>query len=62
MFVHLQAGRKVSGKLRGYDLFLNLVLDSAQDETIPGQRHLLDTVVCTFQLSKLDIDWTLLGR
>jgi len=46
LFVHLQGGRKVSGTLRGYDLFLNLVLDDAQEETTPAQRHPIGTVVC----------------
>jgi small nuclear ribonucleoprotein (snRNP)-like protein len=51
MFVHLQGGRKVSGTLRGYDLFLNLVIDDAVEETTPAQKHPLGTVV-----SRL-IDW-----
>jgi small nuclear ribonucleoprotein (snRNP)-like protein len=46
LFVNLQGGRKVSGTLRGYDLFLNLVLDEAQEETTPAQRHPIGTVVC----------------
>ena len=45
LFVHLQGGRKVSGTLRGYDLFLNLVIDDAQEETTPAQRHPIGTVV-----------------
>jgi|SRR5579863_7523160 len=45
LFIHLQGGRKVSGTLRGYDLFLNLVIDDAQEETTPAQRHPIGTVV-----------------
>lgn len=45
LFVNLQGGRKVSGTLRGYDLFLNLVIDEAQEETTPGQKHPIGTVV-----------------
>jgi small nuclear ribonucleoprotein G len=45
LFVHLQGGRKVSGTLRGYDLFLNLVIDDALEETTPAQRHPLGTIV-----------------
>ncbi|KAK7060291.1 hypothetical protein VNI00_001056 [Paramarasmius palmivorus] len=45
LFVHLQGGRKVSGTLRGYDLFLNLVIDDALEETTPGQKHPIGTVV-----------------
>ena len=46
LFVHLQGGRKVSGTLRGYDIFLNLVIDDAVEETTPGQKHPIGTVVC----------------
>ena len=45
LFINLQGGRKVSGTLRGYDLFLNLVIDDAQEETTPAQRHPIGTVV-----------------
>ena len=45
LFIHLQGGRKVSGILRGYDLFLNLVIDDATEETTPAQKHPLGTVV-----------------
>ena len=59
LFVHLQGGRKVSGTLRGYDLFLNLVIDDAIEETTPAQKHPIGTVVsdflqCVFELM---IDW-----
>ena len=52
LFVHLQGGRKVSGTLRGYDLFLNLVIDEALEETTPGQKHPIGTVVRDTQLSR----------
>ncbi|TFY82224.1 hypothetical protein EWM64_g1789 [Hericium alpestre] len=45
LFVHLQGGRKVSGTLRGYDLFLNLVIDDAVEESTPAQKHPIGTVV-----------------
>ncbi|KAJ3475055.1 hypothetical protein NLI96_g12087 [Meripilus lineatus] len=51
LFIHLQGGRKVSGILRGYDLFLNLVIDDALEETTPAQKHPIGTVVCTSFLS-----------
>ena len=50
LFVHLQGGRKVSGVLRGYDLFLNLVLDDCLEETIAAQKFPIGTVV-SLQLS-----------
>jgi small nuclear ribonucleoprotein G len=45
LFIHLQGGRKVSGVLRGYDLFLNLVIDDALEETMAAQKHPIGTVV-----------------
>jgi small nuclear ribonucleoprotein (snRNP)-like protein len=45
LFIHLQGGRKVSGTLRGYDIFLNLVIDDAIEETTPAQKHPIGTVV-----------------
>ncbi|BGP28680.1 hypothetical protein JCM10296v2_000416 [Rhodotorula toruloides] len=32
LFVNLQGNRKISGYLRGFDIFLNLVLDDAREE------------------------------
>jgi small nuclear ribonucleoprotein G len=48
LFIHLQGGRKVSGTLRGYDLFLNLVIDDAIEESTPAQKHPIGTVVSDF--------------
>ena len=45
LFIHLQGGRKVSGVLRGYDLFLNLVIDDALEETTPAEKYPIGTVV-----------------
>lgn len=38
LLINVQGGRKVTGILRGFDIFLNLVLDEAKDETYPGQE------------------------
>jgi len=47
VFVHLQGGRNVSGNLRGYDLFLNLVLDDAREEpNIPMGPGSIVCVIC----------------
>ena len=50
LFIHLQGGRKVSGTLRGYDLFLNLVIDEAIEETVPAQKNPIGTVVCPMSI------------
>lgn len=36
LFLNLQGNRKISGVLRGFDIFLNLVLDEAQEENLEG--------------------------
>jgi small nuclear ribonucleoprotein G len=38
LFLHIQGGRNVSGVLRGFDMFLNLVVDQAYEELGAGQR------------------------
>lgn len=45
LFIHLQGGRKISGVLRGYDIFLNLVVDDAMEETVAAAKHPIGTVV-----------------
>lgn len=45
VFVNLQASRKVSGVLRGYDIFLNLVLDDATEETNQAEKKPIGTIV-----------------
>ncbi|CAE6516494.1 unnamed protein product [Rhizoctonia solani] len=39
LFIHLQGGRKISGVLRGFDIFLNLVVDDAVEETVPAEKQ-----------------------
>lgn len=45
LFIHLQGNRKVSGTLRGFDIFLNLVVDDAMEESTPAQKTPIGTVV-----------------
>lgn len=45
LFIHLQGGRKISGILRGFDIFLNLVVDDALEETVAAAKHPIGTVV-----------------
>ncbi|KAF8592372.1 like-Sm ribonucleoprotein [Ramaria rubella] len=45
LFIHLQGGRKISGVLRGFDIFLNLVVDDALEETVAASKHPIGTVV-----------------
>ena len=45
LFIQLNSNRKVLGILRGYDVFLNIVLDDAVEETASGERKRLGMVV-----------------
>ncbi|KAG8836219.1 hypothetical protein FRC17_008955 [Serendipita sp. 399] len=45
LFIQVQGGRKVSGILRGFDIFLNVVLDDSMEETVPGKKSPLGQVV-----------------
>ncbi|TIB59012.1 hypothetical protein E3P78_03717 [Wallemia ichthyophaga] len=45
VLVNLQANRKVTGQLRGFDLFLNLVLDDAHDESVAGEKSKIGQTV-----------------
>lgn len=54
LFVHLQGGRKVSGVLRGYDLFLNLVLDDCLEESTAAQKFPIGTVVSLELATKIE--------
>ncbi|KAJ9105075.1 hypothetical protein QFC19_003707 [Naganishia cerealis] len=38
VYVHIQANRAMSGVLRGYDMFLNLVLEQSFEELGAGER------------------------
>lgn len=44
LFVQLNGARKVIGVLRGYDVFLNIVLDEAVEEKANGERQRLGMV------------------
>lgn len=45
VYVTLNASRAVSGTLRGFDMFLNLVIDEAYEEVGKGERVRLGTSV-----------------
>lgn len=45
IFILIQGGRKVTGVLRGFDIFLNLVVDDAYEETVPADKHSIGMVV-----------------
>lgn len=45
LFVQLNGNRKVLGILRGYDVFLNIVLDEAVEEKLGGEKVRLGMVV-----------------
>ncbi|KAK3610462.1 hypothetical protein CHS0354_016651 [Potamilus streckersoni] len=41
----LNGGRKISGILRGFDPFMNLVIDETVEETKTGEKHSIGMVV-----------------
>lgn len=45
LLIELQGKRKITGRLRGFDIFLNLVLDEACEVTRPAQKDELGEVV-----------------
>jgi len=45
LFVQLNGSRKMIGVLRGYDVFLNLVLDEAVEERENGEKLKVGTAV-----------------
>ena len=45
--VKLNGGRQVTGVLRGYDPFMNLVVDECMEETKLGERNQIGMVVST---------------
>lgn len=45
VLVKLNAGRSVIGILRGFDPFMNLVIDESIEETKTGDRHSIGMVV-----------------
>jgi small nuclear ribonucleoprotein G len=46
LFVQLNGSRKIIGVLRGYDVFLNIVLDEAVEEKSNGEKVKVGTTVC----------------
>ena len=47
VFVQLNGARKVTGVLRGFDPFMNLVLDEAVEEVSPTEKKQIGMVVCS---------------
>lgn len=43
--IQLNGNRKVSGILRGYDQFMNLVIDNAIEEVSPQEKNNIGMVV-----------------
>ena len=41
----LNGGRRISGILRGFDPFMNLVVDETVEETKTGEKHAIGMVV-----------------
>jgi len=45
MIIKLNGNRKISGILRGYDQFMNLVIDNTVEEVSPSERNEIGMVV-----------------
>ncbi|EGF80195.1 hypothetical protein BATDEDRAFT_11709 [Batrachochytrium dendrobatidis JAM81] len=45
LFVQLNGNRKVTGVLRGYDPFMNIVLEDASEELGDGEKNFLGSIV-----------------
>ena len=59
LFIQLNGGRKVTGILRGYDPFMNLVVDETVEEISPAERHNIGMVVSFLSSgSKIPPPWT----
>jgi small nuclear ribonucleoprotein G len=50
VFIQLNGDRKVTGVLRGFDPFMNLVLDEAVEETNPEKKNSIGMVVSRTRL------------
>ena len=48
--VKLNGNRTVIGILRGFDPFMNIVLDEALEDVSPTQKNNIGMVVCHFSL------------
>ena len=48
--VKLNGGRRVTGILRGFDPFMNLVVDESIEETKTGEKHAIGMVVSVSHL------------
>lgn len=46
VLVQLNGSRKIKGVMRGYDIFLNIVLDEAVEEKSGGEIVKVGTAVC----------------
>jgi small nuclear ribonucleoprotein G len=45
LLIQLNGTRKVTGVLRGYDPFMNIVLDEAVEEVSSSERHNIGMIV-----------------
>ncbi|OTA08188.1 hypothetical protein A9Z42_0091330 [Trichoderma parareesei] len=54
LFVQLNGSRKVIGVLRGYDVFLNIVLDEAVEEKDGGEKIRLGMVETSSRLLEVN--------
>lgn len=53
VLLKLNANRRVTGLLRGYDQFMNIVLEDTVEEISAEDRNNIGIVVCSFRFSHL---------
>jgi small nuclear ribonucleoprotein G len=58
LFIQLNGSRKIIGILRGYDVFLNLVLEEVVEEKPDGEKVKVGTTVSTRVVELISISWT----
>ncbi|KAM0793577.1 hypothetical protein ACM66B_001011 [Microbotryomycetes sp. NB124-2] len=55
LVVNVQGNRRVSGRLRGFDIFLNIVLDDTREESNPDKPECGTVVIRGNSITSLEV-------